>query len=274
MLGCSREVVSQAGAKGSVLVFDRDAGTRGDRRLVGHLAADEPAENGLLLARLYIDDVSKRPCLCRRLSKEDARTIPFEEQHRKELAAAARLAGSEPRDGDGNRFRLEPVEAGMSIPELRWVLHEPSQPAQQAGRRIVSLREVVGRLEGYELACGLTLHAVSVHRNSATMSTSALRAELTRVRNSPIVLNRGLREAVTARVGEGELSMSAIAIRCGRIKSDRRGNQSGETSWLARRIGLLPEAGQDAPTPWVHTDVLALISRRGLGLSPMETEVG
>jgi len=27
------------------------------------------------------------------------------------------------------------------------------------------------------------------------------------------------------------------------------------------------------PTPWVHSDVLALIARRGLGLSPREVEV-
>ena len=67
--------------------------------------------------------------------------------------------------------------------------------------------------------------------------------------------------------------MSEIAIRCGRIKRDRRGNVSGETSWLARRIGLLPEGGGDEPTPWVHSDVLALIARDGLGVSPREVEL-
>jgi hypothetical protein len=67
--------------------------------------------------------------------------------------------------------------------------------------------------------------------------------------------------------------MSTIAIRCGRVKRDRRGNESGETSWLARRLGLLPEAGQVMPTPWIHSDVLALIARRGLGVSPREVEL-
>ena len=65
-----------------------------------------------------------------------------------------------------------------------------------------------------------------------------------------------------------------IAMRCGRVKRDRRGNVSGETSWLARRIGQLPEGGEDQPTPWVHTDTLALIARDGLGLSPREVEPG
>jgi hypothetical protein len=51
-----------------------------------------------------------------------------------------------------------------------------------------------------------------------------------------------------------------------------RGRESGETSWLARRIGQLPEAGQPRPTPWVHNDVLALIARDGLGISPREVE--
>ena len=70
-----------------------------------------------------------------------------------------------------------------------------------------------------------------------------------------------------------QLSMSEIALRCGRVKRDRKGNESGETSWLARRVGLLPEGGRDTPTPWIHSDVLALIARHGLGVSPREVEL-
>jgi hypothetical protein len=69
------------------------------------------------------------------------------------------------------------------------------------------------------------------------------------------------------------LSLSEIAIRCGRVKRDHRGNESGETSWLARRLGILPEGGRNAPTPWIHSDVLALIAREGLGVSPREVEL-
>ncbi len=90
---------------------------------------------------------------------------------------------------------------------------------------------------------------------------------------SPIVLNRALREAVLERVERGDLSMSEIAIRCGRVKHDAHGNMSGETSWLGRRLGLLPEGGKSSPTPWIHTDVLALIARRGLGVPPREVEL-
>ncbi len=70
------------------------------------------------------------------------------------------------------------------------------------------------------------------------------------------------------------ISASEIAIRCGRVKRDSRGNVTGETSWLARRIGLAPEGGGSTPTPWVHSDVLGLIARRGLGVSPREVELG
>jgi hypothetical protein len=62
-------------------------------------------------------------------------------------------------------------------------------------------------------------------------------------------------------------------MRCGRFKHDRCGRPSGETSWLARRIGLMPEGGARTPTRWVHTDTLALIAREGLGLSPNEVEL-
>jgi hypothetical protein len=60
---------------------------------------------------------------------------------------------------------------------------------------------------------------------------------------------------------------------CGRIKHDRRGNGSGETSWLARRVGLLPSTPGDRPNPWVHSDTLALIARDGLGIAPREVEL-
>jgi hypothetical protein len=82
-----------------------------------------------------------------------------------------------------------------------------------------------------------------------------------------------LREAVLAAAERQGLSMSEIAIRCGRIKRDSAGNESGETSWLSRRLGLLAEGGRETPTPWVHSDVLALIARDGLGLSPREVEL-
>ena len=69
------------------------------------------------------------------------------------------------------------------------------------------------------------------------------------------------------------LSMSEIALRCGRTKRDRAGRVSGETSWLARRIGQAPEGGEQHPSPWVQSDVLALIAREGLRVCPREVEL-
>jgi hypothetical protein len=74
-----------------------------------------------------------------------------------------------------------------------------------------------------------------------------LRAEFERASASPIVLNRGLREAVQRMVDRGELTLSEIAMRCGRMKRDRQGNSCRETSWLARAASV-GYPGGEAPS--------------------------
>jgi hypothetical protein len=138
----------------------------------------------------------------------------------------------------------------------------------------VKVREAVAALESYEPLRLLTLRALARHRDDPEVSTAVLRSELELIQESPIVLNRRLRHAVLVAIEHQGLSMSEIAIRCGRVKRDSKGNESGETSWLARRLGMLPEGGADRRTPWIHSDVLALIARRGLGISPREVELG
>ena len=271
--GRRRELAARAGSGGSTLVVDRDASTGGECRVVAHLASDEPPGNAELIARRYLEDGREERSRCRLLIPEHDLVAPFGEgQPDPAEGADASAPAFAPLDGRAFAYRLELVEAGMSIPELRWRRNPP--PALPTGRaRTVSVRAAVGLLECYEPVCALTVAALAEHGDSDLVSTTVLRAELERLRRSPIVLNRGLREHALAAVARGELSMSEIAMRCGRVKRDSRGNQSGETSWLARRLGLLPEGGQRAPTPWVHTDVLALIARRGLGMSPREVEV-
>jgi hypothetical protein len=152
---------------------------------------------------------------------------------------------------------------------LRWL-------ARGAGRQheILSVRDVIAGLESYEPARTLTREALARHGRDPRLSVCVLRAELRRIDASRIVLNRGLREAVLEEIRTKGLSASEIAIRCGRMRRDARGNLSGETSWLARRVGLAPESAGRAPTPWIHSDVLALIARSGLGISPREVELG
>lgn len=268
--GRPREVVTQAGACASVLVVDRDRATLGDGRLLAHLGADEPAENAAIVCAEYLRGVTANRCRCRPLTAEDARTAPLAEDS--QTGAGGEPDGSEARpvDGLGRRYSLEPVPADMSIPALRWC-REP-EPGAGAVEQL-SLRGAIAAIESYEPLLAITICALSLHARRTEISTTALRAELVRVQESPIVLNRLLRETVLQRVAEGELSMSEIAIRCGRVKRDRRGNESGETSWLGRRIGVLAEGGQSAPTPWIHSDVLGLIARNGLGVSPREVEL-
>lgn len=269
-MGRPREVVARGGFAGSVLVLDRDANTLGDRRLVAHLGADEPAENAALVCSLYLQEAPSDRCACRRVTAEDARIAPFEDECEAPSGEAS-LPSETELDRRGCSYRLELLRTRMSIPELRWCRDSPERAGDEP--QPVSVREVIASLESYDPVSTLTRGALALHRGDAEVSTALLRAELARIQQSPIVLNRRLREVALATIEREALSMSEIAIRCGRVKRDCSGNESGETSWLARRLGLLPEGGRDMPTPWIHSDVLALIARCGLGISPREVEL-
>jgi len=269
--GRARQIVARPGRAGSVLVLDRDAATLGDRRLVAHLAADEPPENAAIVSRCYLTQARRGRCRCRLLLPEDLATIPFAGDRHGDSTPTSVTVGNRAIDRLGRSYELERLQTGMSIPELRWCRRAPEREAQGEP---VSVREAIACLESYEPVRALTHRALELYDRDGAVSITVLRAELARIRESPIVLNRGLREAVLAAAERQGLSMSEIAIRCERIKRDSAGNESGETSWLARRLGLLPEGGRETPTPWIHSDVLALIARNGLGISPREVEVG
>ena len=261
--GRPRELVAIDGQAGSVLVVDRDAITLADRRLVAHIAADEPASNASLICRLYLADETGRRC--RPVVPDDLE----------------RMAGEE-HDPDGAR----PQEPPAAIPPICLAACTASRLARPAGSVPNALGAPSGTQHGGLEPAGsrrvdpelrtsraLTLEAIGAFASDRAVAVGKLRAELVRLEASPIVLNRGLREAVLRALRAEGVSMSEIARRCGRVKRDSRGNESGEASWLGRRIGLLPETGAGRPTPWVHSDVLGLIARRGLGLSPHEVEL-
>jgi hypothetical protein len=266
-LGAEREIIAIRGAAGSTLVIDRLAGSHADRRLIAHLLADEPATNACLMCDLYLDDENRGHC--RNLTTEDLQRAPFSD-------APADPGLGDPmtvtlQDEEGQAYQLRADKPNKEMAQLRWTRRSTTGPKHPF--EPVLLREVVARLENYDPALTITVAAIALHNGDREVSTRSLRTEVQRLGGSPIVLNRRLREAVQQRVATGELTMSEIAIRCQRVKRDRRGNISGETSWLARRIGALPEAGQSQPTPWVSGHVLALIARDGLGISPLEVEV-
>ncbi len=295
--GRLREVLALPGHGGSVLVLDRDAATWGDRRLVAHLAADEPLENAHLVCRHYLRD--PRPHRCRPLALEDLRTAPFSEgclsREGGELDPLPLPETVQLRDRHGCFHRLESLATGLSIPELRWCRRggtvEPGlgsdgpasdprpegdcfRPEPAGGPQPESVRDAVACMEGYQPVRALTVRALAHHRDDTAVSVAVLRSELQRLDASRIVLNRGLRRAVLHAMHTQGLSLSEIAHRCGRIKRDGKGNSSGETSWLSRRVGISPEGGGDGePTPWIHSEVLAVIAREGLGISPREVEL-
>jgi hypothetical protein len=258
-IGVSREIVAVRVPRGT-LVVDRSTQTQDDARLVAQLGADEPRENAQIVSRLYLADPSRGRC--RRVTDDDmGEAVPS-------------LGGEQPATGgtDWDRPIVSDEDTTFCLQaagrQLRWTSTD-----RNGQTRTVSLRTVVGGFQNYEPAVSMTRSALRVHgdRNEASIYVGA--AELERLSVSSLVLNRGLRERVEKAVAQNGLTMSEIAIRCGRVKRDRRGRESGDTSWVARRLGQLAEAGKNRPTPWVHSDVLALIARDGLGISPHEVEL-
>jgi hypothetical protein len=266
--GHVRELLALPGSSGSVLVLDRDAGTLCDRRLVAHLAPDEPEENAALVCRHYLEDPRGR--WCRLVRPEDLRGTPFASGGG-DMPGQPGPSDADVQDTRGNLYRLGPFRGERSTPQLRWARRRAE--TSDGTWEQVKLRDVVAALESYEPVRSLTERALSRHRGDPRVLLTRLGSEFERLCTSPIVLNRGLREAVLEAVEHRGMTMSEIALRCGIVKHDRRGNPSGETSWLARRVGLMPEGGASAIAPWIHSDVLAVISRNGLGLSPREVEL-
>jgi hypothetical protein len=266
--GRARELLALPGHGGSVLVLDRDAATLCDRRLIAHLAADEPQGNAELVCNHYLQDAKGR--WCRRMRPEDLRISPLAceaDGMRHDLNSQDALVTGR----DGNLYRLSPVQGERCILQMRWcraAAESDDRCWQQA-----SLREVIGAVESYEPMRTLTEQAIARHEEDHNVSVTRLRSELERLDGSPVVLNRRLREAVLDAVDRDGTSMSEIALRCGVVKRDRRGKVSGETSWLARRIGIMPEGGEKAITPWIHSEVLGSIARKGLRISPREVEL-
>ncbi len=266
--GQAREIISLPRPDGSTFVVDHLPSTQGDGLVVAHLAPDEPPENARIVTTMYLaDDTRGR---CRPLTAQDLELTRHTTPALPNTGGTA-LPATPLRDARGHLYRIREVAGERSVPELRWT--RSCHPGQGEQFEALTLRDVVARLEDYEPARTITTDVLAVHRHDDRPSTRRLRLEFERLTVSSIVLNRGLREVVQRVVARGEVSMSEIAMRCGRFKRDGRGNFSGETSWLARRIGRLPEAGENKPTPWVQSDVLALIVRTGLGACPHEVEL-
>jgi len=268
--GDAREVVSLPGALGSVLVVDRDASTLGDVRLLAHLAGDEPPENARLVCDSYLKDGRGR--WSRPVTTEDLQTVPFAEEQCPKARAEARPSEVELTDRHGRGHSLQVIPGERCGLQVRWCRSSPDSRRDRI--HAVSVRDVIACMESYEPVRGLTIEAIACYRDDREVSVTMLGQELERVDASPLVLNRGLRERALAEIERQGVSVSEIAMRCGRVKRDRRGRSSGETTWLARRLGIVSSAGESAPTPWVHTDVLALIAREGLRISPREVELG
>jgi hypothetical protein len=271
--GAVRTIVTMRGAGNTTLVIDQLAGTKADPRVVDVLLPDEDPSNAQLIATMYAEDENR-----------GARAL-VDEDLRESVAASSHAANGEHEKGredaesldhadgvvddDGVRYCVREVDGGKngSPREMRWVRvvgHECE---------IVTLRETIAHFESYTPFMAMSEAAASAYGDDQEIAVSTLHSELRRQQASPIVLNRGIREAVLRVVETEQASLSEIAARCGRSHSGNDATKSGDTTWLQRRIGVRKESGTDAPTHWVHTEVLALIAREGLGIAPHEVEL-
>jgi hypothetical protein len=262
--GGRRMLVARRSPDGGLLVIDQDADRLTDRRLVARLGADEPTVNAAIVAELYLSDPAGR--FARPLDDRDW-DLPSDGTESPQGLDDPDVPGArELRDTRGRRYRLGVVDEHRYGRQTRWLRRGARGRAQA-----VTLRAVVGALEAYDPARTMTRAAIA--RPPRDAGTGLLVDELRTIVRSRLVLNRALREEVHRRVRAGDLSLSCIASRCGRGKHRSTGLRVGDTSWLQRRLGVLPEAGAAQPTPWIHTDVLALIAREGLGVEPREVEL-
>jgi hypothetical protein len=259
--GVQREVISLPMPDSSVLVLDTLQETLTDMRLVAHIAADEPSENAQRITEMYLEDPTRGRC--RALTETELSTLCTAEETPEEHLSSPQETGL---DLDGRRLEIRAIPGKRSAPTLRWVQLDSGERLS-----VVTLREVLAQTQSYEPILALTRAALAAPAPRVSIST--LQLELRRLQDSPIVLNRGVREAVQRAIASGATTLSEIALRCGRIKHDKSGNVSGETSWLIRRTGLIRERAQQTSGVWIHSDVLALIARDGLSLDPREVEL-
>lgn len=260
--GAVRVIVALRGPDDSILVVDRLQGTKADPRVVARIDATEEPSNARLIAEMYAADEDRG--IVRRLTREDAYGVAQPDPEPAQDYAEPVV------DEEGVSWALRVLDGGegRASRELRW--------ARQTGVdewQIETLRDTLAHFQSYEPFMPMTAAAVAAHESDAEIAVSTLNSEYRRQQTSPIVLNRGIREAVLGTVNMGVASLSEIAARCGRKHSGKSDTESGDTTWLQRRIGVRAEAGSEHPTPWVHTKVLALIARDGLGIAPNEVEV-
>ena len=257
-----RELVLLDGADGSRLLVDRRETDGTDARLLAHLASDEPDANARLVCSEFLADASRG---ARRLRATDFGAQPEGDgpgpqpscvspggPHRRRRPALFPAL-----ERNARRAALAP-----RVPPPGWRAALPQRARRRrgarglrAGLRADSRRR--GAVSSRPPGFGLDARRSSCGASSRVRSCST----------------GGCARLCSTRCSEHGTSFSAIAMACGRIKHDRRGNGSGETSWLARRVGLLPSTPGARPNPWVHSDTLALIARDGLGIAPREVEL-
>ncbi len=111
---------------GSVLVLDRDATTLGDRRLLAHLAPDEPPENAALVCRLYLEDTCWALVPAGGAERPGANALRARRAGRPIRSGCVRRASSSP------RLRLSPGSGSRRTHDRPAALEQKPRPRRQA----------------------------------------------------------------------------------------------------------------------------------------------
>jgi hypothetical protein len=158
-----------------------------------------PKEVRCSVSSLYLGDEQGRHC--RPVAPKDFDCGPSEVGETP-VAIASEVTGdpygSQVVDRHGRSYSLGLAPGGTAISELRW--HHASPHGEQSRPEPVTVPDAIGALESYEPVRGLTVRALEERGGHASVSVTALPAELERVYTSPVVLNRGRREAVLGAV--------------------------------------------------------------------------
>ena len=222
------------GADGSRLLVDRREDDGGDPRLLAHLAAMSPTPTpGSSAASSW----PRRPRVARALRPSDFGAPPDGSRDPAEHRRSSRRPRPTPH---GRRYflRASGTPAGAAL--------APRRRAVAAAPRRLSARDVIGALEAYEPVCPLTRAAVERFRADRSVRSRRSSVELRRDRVEPDRPQPPAARGGARGGAEHGVSLSAIAMACGRIKRDQPRQRLGRDE-LARPPRRAAAAGAGRP---------------------------
>jgi hypothetical protein len=158
--GQTRRIGSLQRPDGSCIVVDYHLDILGDGRVVAHISPDESRENERIICELYLaDDTRGR---CRALTAED---LEVPRHATAPPVTPATSQNTQLQDGEGYLYCIREFVTGARVCELRWT--RSRRPGCDETFDVLTLRDVVARLEAYEPARTITSDALAQRREDS-----------------------------------------------------------------------------------------------------------